>query len=92
MCHDARFAGASIMLRVEACSIAVVGGGCPDHEKCRETCIPCWRGVGQIASYCRPAGGGIPYDQCICDFKNGAPCPPPGLPKCPPSGLYQISH
>ncbi|XVF63073.1 hypothetical protein PTKIN_Ptkin09bG0059500 [Pterospermum kingtungense] len=65
------------------CQLAVKGGGCPDVNKCVETCSPCYRGVGQITAFCRPAGGGIPFDECICYFSHGAPCNPPGPPKCP---------
>ncbi|OMO85649.1 hypothetical protein COLO4_21519 [Corchorus olitorius] len=65
------------------CPLAVTGGGCPDLNKCTETCRPCYRGVGKVTAFCKPAGGGIPVDQCICDFSEGAPCNPPAPPQCP---------
>lgn len=67
------------------CQLAVTGGGCPDVNKCVETCRPCYRGIGRITAFCRPAGGGIPFDECVCAFSRGAPCNPPGPPKCPGS-------
>ncbi|KAJ0093098.1 hypothetical protein Patl1_25313 [Pistacia atlantica] len=74
----------SMLPKVEgACEKATIGGGCPDVSKCVELCRPCYRGVGIIAVFCRAAGGGIPYDQCICSFKRGAPCDPPAPPRCP---------
>lgn len=68
---------------VAACTQAVIGGGCPDVKQCVEVCRPCYRGIGQISVFCRPAGGGIPVDQCVCSFKSGAPCNPPSPPRCP---------
>lgn len=65
------------------CQLAVIGGGCPDTRACLETCRPCYRGYGIISVFCRPAGGGIPFDECICEFKKGAPCNPIGPPRCP---------
>ena len=64
-------------------TLAVIGGGCPDPEKCRETCIPCYRRIGHITAFCRPAGGGIPFDECVCDFTGGARCDPTSGPHCP---------
>ena len=66
-----------------ACQLAVIGGGCPDPEKCRETCIPCYRRIGHITAFCRPVGGGIPFDECVCDFTGGARCDPTSGPHCP---------
>lgn len=68
----------------DGCMVAVIGGGCPNPAACVETCRPCYKGIGEVKAFCRPAGGGIPYDQCICSFAKGAPCNPPGCPKSPP--------
>ncbi|KAK4758429.1 hypothetical protein SAY87_019730 [Trapa incisa] len=68
----------------ESCTVSVIGGGCPNLAACTETCRPCYIGNGQIRAFCQPAGGGIPYDQCICSFYEGAPCIPRGCPKQPP--------
>ncbi|GAV80601.1 hypothetical protein CFOL_v3_24061 [Cephalotus follicularis] len=75
----------NMMQKVDAvgCEVAVRGGGCPDIKKCIETCLPCFRGIGRINAYCRLAGGGIPFDECICRFSKGAPCYPPSPPRCP---------
>ncbi|GKV42427.1 hypothetical protein SLEP1_g49834 [Rubroshorea leprosula] len=77
------------------CTYAVPGGGCPDVQKClNDVCRPCYRGVGRIEAVCRAAGGGIPFDECLCIFKNGAPCNPPAPPKCPgpPAVVTRIIH
>jgi hypothetical protein len=76
------------------CELAVIGGGCPNLNECMLTCQPCYRGVGRITAFCRPAGGGIPFDQCICSFKKGAPCSPKGPPKCPrpPATILYINQ
>lgn len=67
-----------------ACELAVRGGGCPDDvQECIKLCGPCSRGIGKIVAFCRPAGGGVPFDECVCSFTEGAPCPPPGPPRCP---------
>ncbi|XP_039016891.1 uncharacterized protein LOC120147639 isoform X1 [Hibiscus syriacus] len=65
------------------CQLAVKGGGCPEVNRCVETCRPCYRGVGQITAFCRSAGGGIPFDECVCYFSHGAPCNLPAPPQCP---------
>lgn len=67
---------------VGACNVSVVGGGCPDVKACGLTCSPCYRGIGRVTAYCRAPDGGIPA-LCVCEFTEGAPCPPPGTPKCP---------
>uniref|UniRef100_A0A2N9F5P5 Uncharacterized protein n=1 Tax=Fagus sylvatica TaxID=28930 RepID=A0A2N9F5P5_FAGSY len=76
-------AAKTMVSKVKGCELAVIGGGCPDYNACVETCRPCFRGIGSVAVYCRPAGGGIPYDQCVCRMKHGAPCDPPAPPQCP---------
>ncbi|PON80017.1 hypothetical protein PanWU01x14_004670 [Parasponia andersonii] len=73
----------AILHFVGGCSLAVLGGGCPNITACRMTCAPCYRGVGRVAPYCRAAGVGIPFESCVCSFSRGAPCPPRGPPRCP---------
>ncbi|KAI4317870.1 hypothetical protein L6164_025701 [Bauhinia variegata] len=68
---------------VSGCQQAVIGGGCPDLSQCMETCRPCYRGIGEVHVFCRPAGGGILFDECVCSMEKGAPCNPPGPPQCP---------
>ncbi|KAM0985710.1 hypothetical protein ACFX13_013170 [Malus domestica] len=65
------------------CYLATIGGGCPDKHQCEITCSTCNRGVGEVRSFCKPGGGGIPYEQCVCVMAKGAPCSPPPPPKCP---------
>ena len=65
-CGFACVATITMVPKVNGCEIAVIGGGCPDIKACLETCRPCYRGVGMVNVYCLPAGGGIPFDQCIC--------------------------
>lgn len=65
------------------CQLAVKGGGCPEVKQCVETCRPCYRGIGQLTAFCRSAGGGIPFDECMCYFSHGAPCKLPAPPQCP---------
>ena len=66
---------------LDACELATIGGGCPDILKCKETCLPCFQGVGEVSFYCRPANAAIPYDECVCSMSKGAPCNVPGCPK-----------
>ncbi|KAH9703946.1 putative ribosomal large subunit pseudouridine synthase SVR1 [Citrus sinensis] len=74
----------SIFTSANACELAVRGGGCPDDvQECIKLCGPCFRGIGKVVAFCRPAGGGVPFDECVCSFTEGAPCPPPGPPRCP---------
>ncbi|KAL4642328.1 hypothetical protein ACB092_02G008400, partial [Castanea dentata] len=73
----------TVVPKVNGCEIAVISGGCPDIKTCLVTCRPCYRGVGMVNVYCGPAGGGIPFDQCICRISRGAPCSPVGPPHCP---------
>ncbi|POO02126.1 hypothetical protein TorRG33x02_019100 [Trema orientale] len=68
---------------VGGCSLAVLGGGCPNITARRMTCAPCYRGVGRVAPCCLADGGGIPFKSCVCSFSGGAPCPPRGPPHCP---------
>ncbi|GMN46736.1 hypothetical protein TIFTF001_015931 [Ficus carica] len=86
--------GTAMVPLVGACYVSVVGGGCPNVAACRQTCSPCYRGVGRVAAYCRAAGGGIPYESCVCSFSGGAPCPPPGPPRCPnpPAGAAILTN
>ncbi|KAI5347744.1 PREDICTED: MTR_3g105840 [Prunus dulcis] len=71
------------MVNADECSLASIGGGCPDEDECTMTCITCYRNVGHVRSYCRSGGEGIPFDSCICVMSDGAPCNPIGPPKCP---------
>ncbi|KAG4182647.1 hypothetical protein ERO13_A09G056800v2 [Gossypium hirsutum] len=74
----------NMVSKVEAgCELAVKGGGCPKVKQCAETCRPLYRGIGQITAFCRSAGGGIPFDECMCYFSHGAPCKLPAPPQCP---------
>ncbi|KAJ0093099.1 hypothetical protein Patl1_25312 [Pistacia atlantica] len=73
----------SVFTAGKGCELAVRGGGCPDVNACVAICEPCYRGIGKIRAFCRSAGGGIPFDECICSFSKGAPCNPPAPPKCP---------
>ncbi|GAY58336.1 hypothetical protein CUMW_186290 [Citrus unshiu] len=74
----------SIVNPVQGCEVTVRGGGCPgDVEECVKLCGPCWRRIGKVTAFCRSAGGGIPFDECVCSFSDGAPCPPPDPPRCP---------
>ncbi|WCJ23827.1 hypothetical protein M5689_005830 [Euphorbia peplus] len=63
--------------------LSTIGGGCPDVNACLETCRPCYRGIGIVTPGCAGPDGPFPYWVCRCYFRNGAPCPPPGPPKCP---------
>ena len=76
------------------CELAVIGGGCPNEDECMLTCQPCYWGFRVISAFCRPSGGGIQIDQCICSFKKGVPCSPCGPPKClrPPATLLYINQ
>ncbi|KAF5736884.1 hypothetical protein HS088_TW14G01039 [Tripterygium wilfordii] len=65
------------------CELATRGGGCPNVKECVEVCRPCYRGIGQILVYCHSAGGGVPFDECMCRFTKGAPCNPSAPPRCP---------
>ena len=78
-----RSAGKFLDEKVDACYLETIGGGCPDVNACMETCRPCYRGIGVVLPYCVAPGGGINYWRCRCDFRKGAPCPPPGPPTCP---------
>ncbi|GMN46737.1 hypothetical protein TIFTF001_015930 [Ficus carica] len=73
-----------------ACNVSVVGGGCPNPKACGMTiCTPCYRGIGRVTAYCCPPSiGGIPK-LCVCEFTDGAPCPPP----CPnlPAGATTLT-
>jgi hypothetical protein len=52
------------------CELAVISGGCPNEDECMLTCQPCYRGFRVISAFCRPSGGGIPFDQCICSLRK----------------------
>ncbi|KAL3507868.1 hypothetical protein ACH5RR_033250 [Cinchona calisaya] len=75
--------GIFIDKEVDACYLDSIGGGCPDINKCMETCRPCYRGKGVVYYFCVAPGGGINYWRCRCTFEKGAPCPPVGPPTCP---------
>lgn len=62
------------------CELSVFGGGCPDLAECRETCSPCYVGIGVVRYYCKP-GGPILIDQCVCVMDKGAPCNVRGCPR-----------
>ncbi|CAB4261546.1 unnamed protein product [Prunus armeniaca] len=68
------------MVKADECTLATIGGGCPDIDECALTCSTCYRNVGRTRFYCESAGG---IDSCICAMANGAPCNLPGSPKCP---------
>lgn len=40
-------------------------------------------GVGEIHAYCRPAGGGVPFNECVCSMQKGASCNVTRPPQCP---------
>nr|XP_011462912.1 PREDICTED: uncharacterized protein LOC105351107 [Fragaria vesca subsp. vesca] len=65
------------------CRLTSITGGCPDEHECSLTCSTCYRNVGTVSSYCESIGTPVPVIQCVCVMANGAPCSPPGEPKCP---------
>ncbi|KAJ4822092.1 hypothetical protein Tsubulata_041577 [Turnera subulata] len=76
--------GTNMVLKVngdECGYLSKMGGGCPDINKCIQTCNPCYRGIGEIVAACASTTG-EPWQECRCYFNKGAPCPH-GPPKCP---------
>lgn len=77
----------AVIWKARTCELTRIGGGCPDLSKCRETCLPCYKGIGQIKYYCRSGGFPILLPTCVCVMTKGAPCQVPGCPKPPPVAL-----
>ncbi|WJX35459.1 hypothetical protein P8452_23448 [Trifolium repens] len=71
----------SSVMSEDHCLQTVVGGGCPNTNQCRETCRPCYTGIGEVHYYCRAADGLELYDTCVCEMVKGAPCQVRGCPK-----------